>query len=73
MFTIIRNWHRYWNSENGSIWILDINSKPGRKVLLHTQPDIKETLTLAPLLYGKHLSQMAQNERKSYYEKTLSH
>ena len=60
-------------AKNGSIWILDINSKPGRKVLLHTQPDIKETLNLAPLLYGKHLSQMDQIERKSYYEKTLSH
>lgn len=60
-------------AKNGSIWILDINSKPGRKVVLHTQPDLKETLYLAPLLYGKHLSQTEQNERKSYYEKTLSH
>jgi glutathione synthase/RimK-type ligase-like ATP-grasp enzyme len=60
-------------AKNGSIWILDINSKPGRKVLLHTQPDIQETLNLAPLLYGKHLSEMAPKERKSYYEKTLSH
>ncbi|MFP5110833.1 YheC/YheD family endospore coat-associated protein [Bacillaceae bacterium C204] len=60
-------------AKNGSIWILDINSKPGRKVLLHTQPDIKETLNLAPLLYGKHLSQLDLKERKSYYEKTLSH
>ncbi|MEH7072447.1 YheC/YheD family endospore coat-associated protein [Neobacillus drentensis] len=60
-------------AKDGSIWILDINSKPGRKVLLHTRPDIKETLNLAPLLYGKHLSQMGHLERKSYYEKTLSH
>jgi hypothetical protein len=60
-------------AKNGSIWILDINSKPGRKVILQTQPDLKETLNLAPLLYGKHLSQMDPIERKSYYEKTLSH
>lgn len=60
-------------AKNGSIWILDVNSKPGRKVLIHTQPDIQETLNLAPLLYAKYLSEMAPKERKSYYEKTLSH
>jgi glutathione synthase/RimK-type ligase-like ATP-grasp enzyme len=60
-------------AKDGSIWILDINSKPGRKVLLYTQPDIQETLNLAPLLYGKYLSGTAPKERKSYYEKTLSH
>ncbi|MFJ7728018.1 YheC/YheD family protein [Neobacillus sp. NPDC097160] len=60
-------------AKNGSIWILDINSKPGRKVLFHTRPDLQETLYLAPLLYGKHLSQTEQIERKNYYEKTLSH
>jgi hypothetical protein len=60
-------------AKNGSIWILDVNSKPGRKVLMHTQPDLKETLNLAPLLYGKFLSQTDQKERKSYYETTLSH
>jgi len=60
-------------AKDESIWILDINSKPGRKVILHTQPNVKETLTLAPLLYGKQLSQMDLKERKSYYEKTLSH
>ncbi|MFZ7945319.1 MULTISPECIES: YheC/YheD family protein [Bacillaceae] len=60
-------------AKNGSIWILDINSKPGRKVLLHTRPDIQKTLILAPLLYGKYLSQTEQMERKNVYEKTLSH
>jgi YheC/D like ATP-grasp len=60
-------------AKNGSIWILDVNSKPGRKVLLQTQPDLKETLNLAPLLYGKHLTLIDSKERKSYYEKTLSH
>ncbi len=60
-------------AKNGSLWILDINSKPGRKVILQTRPEIKETLYLAPLLYGKYLSQMDQTERKNLYEKTLSH
>lgn len=60
-------------AKNGSLWILDINSKPGRKVLLQTRPDIQETIYRAPLLYGKYLSQLEQTERKSTYEKTLSH
>ncbi len=60
-------------AKNGSIWILDLNSKPGRKVLLHTLPDLQEKLHLAPLLYGKYLSQTDQKERKIYHEKTLSH
>ncbi|MDQ1147202.1 hypothetical protein QE429_004029 [Bacillus sp. SORGH_AS 510] len=60
-------------AKNGSLWILDINSKPGRKVLLQTKPDIQEILYRAPLLYGKHLSQLEHTERKNSYETTLSH
>ncbi|MGG3471173.1 YheC/YheD family protein [Neobacillus pocheonensis] len=60
-------------AKNGSIWILDINSKPGRKVILETQPQLQETLFLAPLLYGKQLFLMGQSERKIFHEKTLSH
>jgi hypothetical protein len=60
-------------AKNGAIWILDVNSKPGRKVLLQTQVDLKNTLSLAPLLYGKYLSQTHSKERKNYYEKTLYH
>jgi hypothetical protein len=60
-------------AKNGSIWILDINSKPGRKVLLHTRPNLKETLFRAPLLYAKLLSQTDSKERKVDYAKTLSH
>ncbi|MGG1396421.1 YheC/YheD family protein [Bacillus salipaludis] len=59
-------------AKNGSLWILDMNSKPGRKVLLQTRKDLKETLDLAPLLYGKYLSQSDLQERKNLYEKTLS-
>jgi hypothetical protein len=60
-------------ARNGAIWILDVNSKPGRKVVLSTKPDLKDTLFLAPLLYGKYLIQSASKERKSHYEKTLYH
>ena len=58
-------------AKNGSIWILDINSKPGRKVLLQTQPNIKDTISLAPLLYGKFLSGTDRKERMRFYAKTL--
>ena len=58
-------------AKDGSIWVLDINSKPGRKVVLQTQPDLKEMLNLAPLHYGKYLSHHEPNERKNDYEKTL--
>ncbi|WML38637.1 YheC/YheD family protein [Neobacillus sp. OS1-2] len=60
-------------AKDGSIWILDLNSKPGRKVLLQTRPELQKTLCQAPLLYGKYLSQSEQIERKTNYEKTLSH
>jgi len=60
-------------AKNGSLWILDVNSKPGRKVLLETNPELKDILSIAPLLYGKYISESAPTERKSFYEKTLSH
>lgn len=59
-------------ARNGSIWILDVNSKPGRKVVLSTAPDLEDTLYFAPLLYGKHLKLTNQGERKTYHAKTLS-
>lgn len=60
-------------AKNGSLWILDVNSKPGRKVILNTMPDLQETLFHAPILYGKWLSENAGKERKTYHAKTLSH
>ncbi|MDP4162529.1 MAG: YheC/YheD family protein [Bacillota bacterium] len=60
-------------AKNGSVWILDVNSKPGRKVILNTKPDLTETLFLAPLLYSKHLGTIEMKERKPYHAKTLSH
>jgi hypothetical protein len=59
-------------AKDGSIWILDVNSKPGRKVILSTSPDLQNTLFDAPLLYGKHLTQAHHIERKNFHEKTLS-
>ncbi|MDE3838109.1 hypothetical protein C0966_01755 [Bacillus methanolicus] len=59
--------------KNGAIWILDINSKPGRKVILATRPEISEQLFEAPLCYASFISQSNQKERKRYNEKTLSH
>lgn len=58
-------------AKNGSLWILDVNSKPGRKVVLSTNPDLAETLYLAPLLYGKLLTESDVHERKIFYAETL--
>lgn len=48
-----------------SIWILDVNSKPGRKVLLETKPELKDFLYESPLLYAKFL----QERRPEPYER----
>ena len=42
-------------AKDGSVWILDMNSKPGRKTLLQTQPELSERLYNAPLVYCKYL------------------
>ncbi|KAF0817971.1 MULTISPECIES: YheC/YheD family endospore coat-associated protein [unclassified Cytobacillus] len=57
---------------NGSIWILDINSKPGRKTILNSQPEMKEELYTAPLLYAKFLAATNEMERRTNHEKTIS-
>lgn len=41
--------------EKGAIWLLEVNSKPGRSVLLSLQPELKETLFQAPVLYAQYL------------------
>lgn len=43
-------------AQDGSIWILDINSKPGRKTFTKTNPKLKERLYNAPLKYCQFLS-----------------
>lgn len=60
-------------AKNGSIWILDVNSKPGRKVVLSTSPDLSETLYQAPVLYARYLLEAGPRERKKNHAKTLSH
>lgn len=58
-------------SKDLGIWILDVNSKPGRKVVLETNPTAEESLYEAPLLYGRKLVLNQEKVRKSH-EKTLS-
>ncbi|WNS76744.1 YheC/YheD family protein [Bacillus sp. DTU_2020_1000418_1_SI_GHA_SEK_038] len=55
-------------SENFAIWILDINSKPGRKVALTINPSLEDHLYTSPLIYGKRLDL----ERRQIDEKTIS-
>ncbi|MBU8880035.1 YheC/YheD family protein [Bacillus sp. FJAT-29790] len=43
-------------AKNGSVWILDINSKPGRKVVLETQPELSEKIYTAPLHFAKAIT-----------------
>ncbi|MFT8320741.1 MAG: YheC/YheD family protein [Bacillus sp. (in: firmicutes)] len=56
-------------TENGSLWILDINSKPGRKVILSAYPQLAEQLYKAPTLYAATVS---LKKGGKVNEKTLS-
>lgn len=38
-----------------SLWVLDTNSKPGRKVVTRTDPELKEILYRAPVEYALYL------------------
>ncbi|MFT4417070.1 YheC/YheD family protein [Fredinandcohnia humi] len=42
-------------SKDGALWLLDSNSKPGRKVILETSPDKHDKLYTAPLHYCLYL------------------
>jgi hypothetical protein len=42
-------------TKDGAIWILDTNSKPGRKVVIETSPEQEETLYTTLLQYCTHL------------------
>ncbi|MEK4149099.1 MULTISPECIES: YheC/YheD family endospore coat-associated protein [Robertmurraya] len=55
-------------AEDYSLWILDINSKPGRKVVLHSLPELSDYLYESPLLYANTLLKRSQLT----HEKTLS-
>ncbi|MBS4171877.1 YheC/YheD family protein [Bacillus sp. FJAT-49736] len=43
-------------AKNQSIWILDINSKPGRKIISLTNPNQLDSLYEAPLKYCQYLA-----------------
>ena len=45
-------------SKDKALWVLDTNSKPGRKVITSLNPDLKEILYKAPLEYAMTLSEI---------------
>ncbi|MFD1739093.1 YheC/YheD family protein [Bacillus salitolerans] len=45
-------------TDDGAVWLLDINSKPGRKVINQTFPDKKEEISQAPIKYCEFLKQV---------------
>lgn len=47
--------------QQGQIWLLEVNSKPGRQVILHTHKN-KEKVYEAPLLYCKHLENTLRSD-----------
>lgn len=49
-------------TENGSLWILDINSKPGRKVILSAYPHLAEQLYKAPTLYAAAITDVLETK-----------
>lgn len=60
-------------AKDGSLWILDINSKPGRKVIFATDPDMKEILYSAPLKFGKLVLESDRKAVKTNHENSLSY
>ncbi|MER2060657.1 MAG: YheC/YheD family protein, partial [Niallia sp.] len=55
---------------SGSLWILDVNSKPGRKVIMTAYPHLCEKLYKAPVLYA---AKLADTKRRNLDEKAISH
>jgi len=45
-----------FDQKQEKLWILDINSKPGRKLVLRTNPNQENNLYDAPLLYAQFLN-----------------
>lgn len=50
-------------ARDSSIWILDINSKPGRQVLLKSEPTLADTLYEGPLRYAQFLMGSVHSEK----------
>ncbi|MDU1848478.1 MAG: YheC/YheD family protein [Niallia nealsonii] len=55
---------------DGSLWILDVNSKPGRKVIMTAYPHLCEKLYKAPVLYA---AKLADDKRRNLDEKAISY
>ncbi|WP_062352346.1 YheC/YheD family protein [Bacillus kwashiorkori] len=58
--------------QKGAIWILEINSKPGRNVLFHLYPEMKDKLYDAPFQYGNHLLTLSSGGQENCEEKSIS-
>jgi len=41
--------------QKGAVWLLEVNSKPGRKSVIEVAPEQKEKLIQAPFLYANHI------------------
>lgn len=53
-------------SQNNALWVLDTNSKPGRKVISATNPELKELLFKAPLDYAYFLIKNLQEREEQH-------
>ncbi|WP_213365698.1 YheC/YheD family protein [Mesobacillus boroniphilus] len=53
-------------SKDHALWVLDTNSKPGRKVITSTNPDQKEVLYKAPLEYARVLSEILPEREEQH-------
>ena len=53
-------------SKDHALWVLDTNSKPGRKVIASTNPDLEEVLYKAPLEYAITLSEILPEREEQH-------
>ncbi|GAA0328430.1 spore coat associated protein SpaC [Bacillus carboniphilus] len=50
-------------AQDFSVWLLDVNSKPGRSVILSLFPEMEEVLVNAPLRFTRYLYQISKPGR----------
>jgi len=53
-------------SQDHALWVLDTNSKPGRKVIAATNPEMKEILYKAPLDYAFFLTKILTEREEQH-------
>lgn len=51
-------------ARDGAVWVLDVNSKPGRKTIIHAVPDKQEAIYSAPLQYCTFLSKQSASLKR---------